>query len=674
MSIVKHHGHAGQTASKQGTGSVGLGQRSPENGGMPTRIDWNAADLLALTRGTHCTMYHYLGAHSAVHEGQAGTRFAVWAPNARRVCVLCDRNHWTHGKNDLYGSDQGIWSGFVPGISVGDTYKYSLETHDGRILQKMDPYSFYCEIPPKTASIVYDLNQYAWQDGSWMEYRRKVDWMSQPISIYEVHLASWKRPKDGRRYFTYRELAHSLLEYVQQMGYTHIELMPITEHPFDGSWGYQTTGYFAPTSRFGTPDDFRYFVDQFHQAGIGVIIDWVPAHFPTDGHSLGQFDGTALYEHADPRQGFHPDWNTYIFNFGRHEVKDFLLSSARFWLDKYHIDGLRVDAVASMLYLDYSRNEGEWIPNQHGGRENLEAIQFLKDMNIMVHGEFPGVITLAEESTAWGGVSRPVYDGGLGFTFKWDMGWMNDTLHYLHRDPIHRTHHQNELSFRMIYAFTENFVLPLSHDEVVHGKRSLLSQMPGDYWQQFANLRLLFGYQFCMPGKKLQFMSSELGQWHEWNHDSELDWALVGNMQHDGIRNFVGDLNRVLREHPALHQIDFREDGFSWIHADDALNSTYAFCRMARNDEEILVCIFNFTPVPREKYRVGVPLAGEYQEIINSDSQIYGGTNVGNLGRVVSTPKSIHGRPQSIEITLPPLGMLIMKYSGPATAQSPPTP
>ncbi|MCG6157389.1 1,4-alpha-glucan branching protein GlgB [Rubinisphaera sp. ICM_H10] len=606
-------------------------------------------------------MYDYLGAHPGEHEGVSGTRFAVWAPNARRVSVICDRNSWTPGENELFGSDSGIWSGFIPGVKVGDTYKFAIESPTGQILEKSDPYAFYSEQPPKTASIVYQ-DDYQWQDGGWMDYRRKTEWMSQPISIYEVHLGSWKRPKDGRQYFTYRELADEMLNYVQEMGYTHIELMPITEHPFDGSWGYQTTGYFAPTSRFGSPEDFKYFIDQFHQAGIGVIIDWVPAHFPTDGHSIGNFDGTALYEHADPRQGFHPDWNTFIFNFGRNEVRDFLLSSARFWLDKYHIDGIRVDAVASMLYLDYSRKDGEWIPNRHGGRENLEAIQFLKDLNVMLHGEFPGVLSLAEESTAWGGVSRPVYEGGLGFTMKWDMGWMNDTLHYIRHNPVHRKHHQNELSFRMIYAFTENFVLPLSHDEVVHGKKALISQMPGDYWQQFANLRLLYGYQYCMPGKKLLFMGCEMAQWHEWNHDAELDWALIGNTQHDGIRNFIGDLNRVMREHPALHEVDFSEAGFSWIHADDAENSTYAFCRMSKNVTETLVCIFNFTPVPREKYRVGVPLPGTYQEILNSDAHRYGGTDVGNAGKVVSTNTPMHGRKNSVEVVLPPLGMLVLRH------------
>ncbi len=630
----------------------------------PSKIDLSASDLLALKRGMHCTMYHYLGAHRCEQDGVFGTRFAVWAPNARRVSVICDLNNWTPGQNDLYGSNEGIWSGFVPGVDNGHVYKYAIETQDGHVLEKSDPVAFFMESAPNTASIVYDIDRYQWNDHDWLERRRNTDWFSEPISIYELHLGSWKRPKDGRKYFTYRELADALLEYVHEMGYTHIELMPITEHPFDGSWGYQTTGYFAPTSRFGPPDDFKYFIDKFHQAGIGVIIDWVPAHFPTDPHSLGKFDGTSLYEHADPRQGFHPDWNTYIFNFGRNEVRDFLLSSARFWIDKYHVDGIRVDAVASMLYLDYSRNEGEWIPNRFGGRENLEAIQFLKDMNTVLHGEFPGILTFAEESTDWGGVSKPVYDGGLGFSMKWDMGWMNDTLTYLHRDPIYRKYHQNALSFRMIYAFTENFLLPLSHDEVVHGKKSLVAQMPGDYWQQFANVRLLYGYQYCMPGKKLLFMGSELAQWHEWNHDAELDWALIGNFHHDGIRNFIGDLNRALREFPALHEIDFSHEGFSWIHADDAENSTYAFCRIAKNNAETLVCIFNFTPVPHEQYRLGAPYPGFYREVVNSDAATYGGTNVGNAGGVTSIAEPMHGREQSIEVVLPPLGMLILRYEG----------
>lgn len=619
---------------------------------------------LAMSRGMHCTMYDFLGAHYTIEQNIEGTRFAVWAPNAREVCVLCDINGWKHSAFYLHGSNAGIWSGFYPGVKPGMAYKYSIRTQNQHLIEKADPYAFYFEKPPKSASIVYQLGNYKWKDDSWMKRRPETNWLEAPVSAYEVHLASWKRPHDGRKYYNYRELAHDLVDYVKDMGYTHLQLMPITEHPFDGSWGYQTIGYFAPTSRFGTPDDFQYFVDHCHQNNIGVFVDWVPAHFPTDAHALGRFDGTALYEHADPRQGFHPDWNTFIFNYGRNEVKNFLLSSARFWFDQYHIDGLRVDAVASMLYLDYSRNEGEWIPNQFGGRENLEAIQFFKDMNTMLHAEFPGILTIAEESTAWGGVSRPVYDGGLGFSLKWDMGWMNDTLRYMHLDPIYRRHHQNDLSFRMIYAFTENFMLPLSHDEVVHGKRSLISQMPGDYWQQFANLRLLYGYQYAQPGKLMLFMGGEIAQWHEWNHDEELDWALIGQHHHDGIRRFVADLNKIYSSHPALHEVDFRDEGFSWIQADDYENSVFAFCRFSKDQKQTIVCVFNFTPNPRQGYLVGVPFPGTYKEILNSDASIYGGTNVGNGGMIHTVEESMHGRAQSLDLTIPPLGLVFLRYEG----------
>jgi 1,4-alpha-glucan branching enzyme len=608
-----------------------------------------------------CSMYRTLGAHPDVVDGAAGTRFAVWAPNAVEVSVVCNVNGWKAGQNRLWGSDSGIWSGFVPGVKHGDTYKYVLRTRDGRYLEKSDPVAFYAEVPPHSASIVYQLPDFPWQDGAWMHKRAHTNWFEQPIAIYEVHLASWKRPKDGRRYLNYRELAKQLVDYTHEMGYTHLQLMPLCEFPFDGSWGYQTTGYFAPTSRFGTPEDFMHFVDYCHQADVGVIIDWVPAHFPCDGHALGHFDGTALYEHSDPRQGMHPDWGTYIFNYGRQEVRDFLMSSARFWLETYHVDGLRVDAVASMLYLDYSRKAGEWIPNPYGGRENLEAIQFLKDLNVHLHGAFPGILTVAEESTAWGGVSAPVYNGGLGFSMKWDMGWMNDTLRYLRHEPIHRKFHQNELSFRMVYAFTENFILPLSHDEVVHGKRALISQMPGDYWQQFANLRLLYGYQYTMPGKKLLFMGGEFGQWTEWNYDSELDWALFGHKYHDALRRYVGDLNRVYRSEPALYEIDFKSEGFRWIQADDFQNSVYAYYRIAKDPNQIVLVLENFTPVPRQKYRVGVPRAGCYREIINSDAAIYGGGNIGNAGAVYTEPIPAHGHAQSLSLTLPPLGMLMLK-------------
>lgn len=607
------------------------------------------------------TLYRHLGAHLDEVDGVAGTRFHVWAPNAKQVSVLCDANAWTHDRNWLSASESGVWWGFVPGLIAGQPYKYSIRTPTGQLIQKADPFAFYSEVPPKSASVVWDLGGYDWKDEAWLKKREATNWHEQPVSIYEVHLGSWRRPKDGRQYYTYREIAPLLVEYVQKLGYTHIELMPVNEHPFDGSWGYQATGYFAPTSRFGTPQDFMYLVDYCHQAGLGVLIDWVPAHFPTDGHSLAAFDGTCCYEHADPRQGFHPDWGTLIFNYGRMEVRDFLLSSARFWIDRYHIDGLRVDAVASMLYLDYSRKAGEWVPNAFGGRENLEAIQFLKDMNVLLHQDFPGVLTVAEESTAWGGVSRPVYTGGLGFGMKWDMGWMNDTLRYLRREAVHRSYHQNELSFRMVYAFTENFVLPLSHDEVVHGKKSLLSQMPGDYWQQFANLRLLYGYQYTMPGKKLLFMGGEIGQWHEWDHRSEIDWALIGHKQHDGLQRLIQDLNTLYRREPALHQADMSSDGFRWISCDDWQNSVYAYIRHAKNQEESVVVVANFTPVPRHHYRIGVPKPGFYTEIFNTDASLYGGGDVGNAGGVYSEIGASHGQAQSISLTIPPLGMLILK-------------
>jgi 1,4-alpha-glucan branching enzyme len=602
-------------------------------------------------------MYRYLGAHLDIVDGQQGVRFAVWAPNAREVCVINGGNGWEHGQDYLNSSDTGTWSGFIPGMAEGTAYKYSIRTHAGDVIDKSDPYAFSAELRPNTASLVTNLENYKWQDSDWMTRRPETDWLHAPVAVYEVHLASWKRPKDDRPYFNYRELAHQLVDYAHEMGYTHLQLMPINEHPYDGSWGYQVTGYFAPTSRYGTPADFMYFVDYCHQKGIGVLIDWVPAHFPMDAHGLANFDGTCLYEHADPRQGFHPDWGTHVFNYSRQEVREFLISSATFWADVYHIDGIRVDAVASMLYLDYSRNEGEWIPNEHGGRENLAAISFFKDMNTTLHSDFPGILTIAEESTSWGGVSRPVYDGGLGFSMKWDMGWMNDTLRYMALDPIHRAHHQNDLSFRMIYAFTENFMLPLSHDEVVHGKKALISQMPGDVWQQFANLRLLYGYQYTMPGKKLLFMGCEFAQWEEWDCDAELDWALFGQKYHDGIRRFVGDLNRIYRETPAMYENDFESAGFEWLQCDDAQNSVFAFIRYSTNCTKRIVVVANFTPVPRDNYRVGVPEKGFYREILNSDSKIYGGTNSGNMGGVESKPITSHGRPHSISLHLAPLAI-----------------
>ncbi len=622
-------------------------------------------DLASMQSGTHCLMYSLLGAHPDSVDGVAGSRCAVWAPNAREVSVVFDGNGWEHGHHRLGSSDAGIWSGFVPGLCHGMAYKYSLQEQSGPIEQKADPVAFHAELRPKSASIVYELSGYDWHDLDWLRQRERTNWLEQPISIYEVQLGSWRRPRDGRAFFNYRELAHMLVDYARQMGYTHLQLLPITEYPFDGSWGYQTTGYFAPTSRFGTPHDFMYFVDHCHRHGIGVLVDWVPAHFPSDAHGLERFDGTCLYEHEDPRQGSHPDWGTLVFNYGRTEVRNFLLSSARFWLDVYHVDGLRVDAVASMLYLDYSRKPGEWIPNPYGGRENLEAVQFLQDLNTIVHGEFPGVVTIAEESTAWGGVSRPVYTGGLGFTMKWDMGWMNDTLRYLRRDPIHRQYHQNELSFRMVYAFTENFVLPLSHDEVVHGKRSLVSQMPGDYWQRFGNLRLLYAYQYTSPGKKLLFMGGELGQWTEWNHDQEIDWALCGHTTHDGVRRLVGDLNRIYRESPALHELDMHSEGFRWISCDDSANSVFAWLRLGRNPRDFLLVAMNCTPVPRDGYRLGVPANGYFTELFNSDAALYGGSNLGNLGGVYSEPIPLHGQPHSIRVCLPPLALLVLRPVSP---------
>lgn len=608
------------------------------------------------------TMYRWLGAHLEQRDGVPGVRFSVWAPNARSVSVITDANGWAAGRDRLEGNDSGHWSGFVSGVPAGTRYKYAVETASGTVLEKCDPVAFRSELRPATASVVHDLTQYEWNDAEWMARRRAHDPLRSPMSVYEVHLGSWKRPQDGREFFNYRELAHQIVEYARQLGYTHLQLLPITEHPFDGSWGYQTTGYFAPTSRFGTPEDFMYFVDHCHAHDLAVLVDWVPAHFPNDPHGLSYFDGTHLYEHADPRQGYHPDWNTLIFNYGRTEVRNFLLSSARFWADVYHVDGLRVDAVASMLYLDYSRDDGQWIPNRHGGRENLEAIEFLKEFNVMMHRDFPGAVTVAEESTAWGGVSRPVYTGGLGFTMKWDMGWMNDTLRYMHRSPEHRKWHQNELSFRMVYAWDENFVLPLSHDEVVHGKRSLLSQMPGDQWQQFANLRLLYAYQYTAPGKKLLFMGGELGQWLEWNHDSEIDWPLLEVSTHAGLHRLIGDLNRIYTSEPALYGGDFEPAGFRWIQCDDSDNSVFAWLRLSPTSEDTVACIGNFTPVPRNDYRVGVPQDGTFTEILNTDAKIYGGSNVGNLGTVETEPEASHGFAQSLVIQLPPLALVMLKF------------
>ena len=619
-------------------------------------------DLHLFGEGRHWEVYNQLGAHLRTVDGVAGVNFAVWAPNAQAVSVVGDFNAWDGRRHPMQKQiDSGIWELFIPGLPVGEKYKYRV-VRDGGPCDKTDPYGFAAELPPRTASIVTDLSQFTWTDQDWLGRRAETNPQERPVSVYEVHLGSWRRFADGPMdWLGYRDLAHQLVEYCLEMGYTHVELLPVSEHPFTGSWGYQTVGYHAVTSRYGTPEDFMYFVNHCHNNGIGVILDWVPAHFPKDDHGLRQFDGTALYEHADPRQGEHPDWGTLIFNYDRNEVRNFLLANALFWLDKYHIDGLRVDAVASMLYLDYSREEGEWIPNTYGGRENLGAISLLQEFNKLVYERHPGVMTIAEESTAWGGVSRPTYDGGLGFTFKWNMGWMNDTLRYFHHEPIHRRFHHNELTFSMIYAFTENFVLPLSHDEVVHGKGSLLDQMPGDLWQKYANLRLLYTYMWTHPGKKLLFMGSDIAQWNEWNADENLQWDLLQWESHQGVQNLVKDLNQIYQSEPALHQVDFEPGGFEWVDCMSSETSVLAYLRRAQDpDDHLLICC-NFTPVPREDYRVGVPADAWYHEIFNSDSQHYAGSNVGN-GRGIRAEKiEAQGRPLSIQLTMPPLGVAIFK-------------
>ena len=606
------------------------------------------------------TLYRYLGAHPF----SDGVRFAVWAPNATEVSVISDGNGWSRGQDALQPSESGVWSGFIPGAVAGTRYKYAIRLTNGDYIEKSDPFAFAAEHRPDTASITWNIRDFDWQDGDWIQRRATTDWLRAAVSVYELHPGSWKRPDDGREFFNYRELAHQIGDYVAEMGYTHVQLMPITEHPFDGSWGYQTTGYFAPTSRFGTPYDFQYFVNHLHQRDIGVLLDWVPGHFPTDAHGLAEFDGTKLYEHADPRKGYHPDWNTLIFNYGRREVNEFLLSSARFWCDVYHIDGLRVDAVASMLYLDYSRKEGEWIPNEHGGRENLEAIEFLKDFNTVMHREFPGVVTVAEESTDWPGVSRPVYDGGLGFTMKWDMGWMNDTLRFMRREAVHRSWHLNDLTFRSVYAYTENFMLPLSHDEVVHGKKSLVGQMPGDQWQQFANLRLLYGMQYLAPGKKLMFMGDEIAQWKEWNHDGEIDWTLCLFETHSGVRSLIRDLNHLYVARDALHTTDFSPSGFQWIVGDDHTNCVMAYVRQTEDTSEQVLVVCNLTPTPRHDYQIGVPGPGYYRELLNTDAACYSGSGIGNNGGVYSQPSSSHGQNQSVVLQIPPLSVSVFERVG----------
>ena len=620
-------------------------------------------DLYLFNEGSHFRLYEKLGARPMTVDGVEGTCFSVWAPNAERVLVIGDFNGWDKSSHPLRPLGRsGIWGGFIPGVSIGAIYKYHIASrHDGYRVDKADSFAFYSEVPPRTGSIVWDLN-YTWKDQEWMASRGRHNSLEAPMSIYEVHLGSWMRvPEEGARPLTYRELAPRLAEYVRDMAFTHVEFLPVMEHPFYGSWGYQTAGYFAPTSRYGEPRDFMYLIDCLHQLDIGVILDWVPSHFPNDEHGLGFFDGTHLFEHTDPRQGIHPDWNSFIFNYGRDEVRSFLISSAFFWLDKYHVDGLRVDAVASMLYLDYSRKEGEWIPNKYGGRENVEAIAFLRRFNEEVYKSYPEVQTIAEESTAWPMVSRPTYVGGLGFGAKWDMGWMHDTLEYMSKDPIHRKHHHNQLTFRMIYGFHENFVLPLSHDEVVHGKGSLLGKMPGDGWRKFANMRLLFGYMYAQPGKKLLFMGGEFGQWNEWYHEVSLDWHLLEYPLHAGVKWLVKDLNTLYTDEPALHELDFHPDGFEWIDCSDSQGSVLSFIRKGSSTGDILLVALNFTPVPRFNYRVGVPRMGYWSEIMNSDAQEYGGSGHGNLGGVEASPISFHGRPYSLTLTLPPLGAVFCK-------------
>ena len=605
--------------------------------------------------GTHHESYRTLGAHIA----EGGVRFAVWAPNASMVSVIGDFNDWDRTTHPMQPSDAGIWQLFIPGLGQGTHYKYCVRSKDGTEQEKSDPHAFFAEVPPRTASIVWGLRNYQWNDDGWMQQRAAGNPLRAPVSVYEVHLESWMRGAVNE-WLTYSEMADKLVAYCSQMGFTHIELMPIMEHPFSGSWGYQVTGYFAPTSRFGTPDDFRQLVDRFHQAGIGVILDWVPGHFPRDAHSLYRFDGTALYEHEDPRQGEHKEWGTVIFNYGRNEVKTFLLSNALYWLREFHIDGLRVDAVASMIYLDYSREEGEWIPNRFGGRENLEAIDFIKRFNELAHQE-PGAITIAEESTAWPGVSRPVYTGGLGFTMKWNMGWMHDMFSYFSKDTLFRKYHQQLVTFSMLYAFTENFMLPISHDEVVHGKGSLLSKMPGDEWQRFANTRAFLTYMFAHPGKKLMFMGVEFGQVSEWNHNGPLPWWVLQFPVHAKLQVMVRELNHLYRREPALYEVDDTFAGFEWIDFLDAESSVIAFIRFAKNREDFILFACNLTPVPRTGYRLGVPQAGLYRELFNSDAEMFGGSNLGNGGAVMAEPQEFHGRPASLLITLPPLGVVAFK-------------
>jgi 1,4-alpha-glucan branching enzyme len=627
-------------------------------------------DLYLFGQGKHHRIYEKMGAHACTVNGVAGVNFAVWAPNAQTVSVIGDFNGWQHAAHPMHlrHIDLGVWECFIPGLQIGALYKYAVYSrYNNYVAEKSDPYGFAAELRPKTASIVADIHRHQWQDEAWMQERAQHQQLSSPISIYEVHLGSWRRVVEesgGNRFMTYRELAHALAPYVKELGFTHVELLPITEYPYDGSWGYQVTGYFAPTSRYGSPEDFQYFVDFLHQQGIGVLLDWVPAHFPKDEHGLGYFDGTHLYEYADPRKGEHKEWGTYVFDYGRPEVRNFLIASALFWLREYDIDGLRVDAVASMLYLDYSRKAGEWVPNRYGGREHLEAIDFLRQFNEAVYAEQPGTLTIAEESTAWPMVTRPTYTGGLGFSMKWNMGWMHDMLDYMSLDPVYRRYHHNNITFSLMYAYNENFVLPLSHDEAVHGKGSLLSKMSGDTWQKFANLRALYGFMWGHPGKKLLFMGGEFGQWQEWNFAQSLDWHLLqppSDAHHARLRDYLEGLNQLYREEPALSLLDYDAAGFSWIDVHDSDNSVVSFMRKSKKKHETLVFVCNFTPVPRYGYRLGVPYAGEYYEVINSDATRYGGSGIENKQPMPSAPIYWQNCPHSLLLTLPPLATVILK-------------
>jgi 1,4-alpha-glucan branching enzyme len=637
-------------------------QRAEEKDSFSMLTDF---DIHLFRSGKHFKLYEKLGSHQANFKNKSGTYFAVWAPNATAISVIGNFNHWQNGQHNLNPrwDESGIWEGFFPEVKKGEAYKYAIQSNTGEYLEKADPFALYTEIPPRTASIIWE-HEYLWRDQSWLERRKNLEGKSQPYSVYEVHLGSWKRkPEDGNRSLSYKELIDELVPYVKNAGFTHVEFLPVMEHPFFGSWGYQLTGYFAPTSRFGSPEEFMALVDAFHHADVGVILDWVPSHFPGDAHGLFKFDGTHLYEHADPRKGFHPDWSSYIYNYGRNEIRSFLISNALFWLDRFHIDGLRVDAVASMLYLDYSRKAGEWEPNQYGGNENLDAILFLKEFNETVYGAHPDVLTIAEESTAWPGVSKPTYLGGLGFGQKWMMGWMHDTLKYFKDDPIYRKYHQNEITFSIMYAFTENFMLPLSHDEVVHGKGSLIGRMPGDEWRRFANLRLMYGYMFAHPGTKLLFMGGEFGQTNEWNHDQSISWHLLEYELHKGVLQLITDLNAFYKSEPALYQYQFSDRGFEWVDYSDRENSVIVFLRKDEDSKDTLVVVCNFTPEVRTQYRIGVPVRGTWKEVFNSDNLKYGGSGQLNVSLLHTPPVKYHGKDYSLAVTLPPLGIAIFKLN-----------